>query len=262
MPTGNARPARRGGALPEAPCGRGQHRRCINAAEMEISARRVACCGDGVDGLGGVELEPPRGAWHRGQAPDRQHGLLHVPQLRAGPGEVRDADRELSPAPASLRRSELLRPRQRRGLRDPRRQQWRRRRGHDLPVRLRHQARQPGQGHHAEGRRQGRRDPAAAGRPDHGAGRRHDQRARELRAERDPRRPPRGQEPAGHAGERPELRQADRQHRHQDPAQLRRLRPAPRLLDQRPGLLDARPGVRGAARRGVRGEPRRGSSTW
>ena len=98
--------------------------------------------------------------------------------------------------------------------------------------------------------------PLRQGGPDHGAGRRHDQRARELRAERDPRRPPRGQEPAGHAGERPELRQADRQHRHQDPAQLRRLRPAPHLLDQRPGLLDARPGVRGAARRGVRGEPR------
>ena len=113
-------------------------------------------------------VQPPRGAVHHHRSQGRCDRLLHVPQLRAGPQRLRDADRQLPAAAGCLRRTELLLDGPERALRDPRRQRRRREGRPELPVPLPEQARR----RHRRGaadRRQVGRDPAHPGRPGDGA---------------------------------------------------------------------------------------------
>ena len=114
------------------------HTRCTREEDCVVSIRRPAGGGRDESREG---LEPSRSPAHRARPGRRQHRRLRVRRSeRPGHG---DADCQLHPVPVARRRPELLPVRSQRPLRDPRRQQRRRRRGRDVPVALHDRAPQP-----------------------------------------------------------------------------------------------------------------------
>ena len=214
-------------------------------------------CHCAADAAGGPGLEPSRSSLHHDATQGRRDRLLHVSQLRKRPQQLRDADRQLHPAAGRLRRPQLLRDGSQRSLRNPRGQQRRRGRGHQLPVSLQEQPCR----HRAARRRQERLDPADPGGRIQCRQQCRLEREGDVHTRRCARRSPGRRTGRGHqrGGWGSRVHQTGRLHRHEDLRFDRRIRSvcgAIHLHGQHPRLRRARPGVRRPAQGFVRRQPR------